>query len=213
MTHLHVFVLVSDDATLNQKTRNSLALLAHLPLDISWLDNIATLESLTTSAEYCLIMPAGDHLTPSYLDAFFLLPDPLRYAYQPQFSYLFAKRGHIFYRRNTDICPIAEEINALLLSPHHARHIIFPSEQLKPILYSRPPAAQNLFWHMAQYLATQNITLITLADCISIEYQNVPELVKAENMVEHLYPQVSLAFDKEGLLSNQNFSDLYGNPQ
>ena len=168
MNRIHIFVLSSENAVLNQKTQNSLALIQHFPITITWMNDISVLVNMPITEEHSVIIPAGDHLTESYLDAFLTLPQTFNYAYQPQFSLLFANRGEIFYRCNIDISPIMEEINTLLLTPHHSRHIIFSTNHLKSIITDAPASKQNLFWHIAQYLAEHKITLITIADCISI---------------------------------------------
>lgn len=211
MNRIHIFILSSKNTVLNQKTRNSLTLIQQLPITVTWISNIEPLTSTTITEEYCVIIPAGDHLTQSYLEAFLALPQPFDYAYQPQFTFLFANRGKTFYRRNIDISPVMEEINALLLTPHHARHIIFSSIHLNEIISTAPTNKQNLFWHIAQYLTAKQITLVALSDCISMEYQNLDVLHNKIEIAPHLYPSASVSFDKPGLLSNQNFSDLYGN--
>ncbi|HEZ4262362.1 TPA: hypothetical protein WIE97_001918 [Neisseria meningitidis] len=131
---LHIFVLSSNQKELNQKTSNSLQLFELFPLEITWINNLVDIKDIHILAPYCLLIPAGDHLTKSYLDGFFAMPKILNYAYQPYYSYIFSKRGSIFYRKNTDITPRTDEINTLLLAPHHSRHIIFPSFLLKKII-------------------------------------------------------------------------------
>ena len=211
MNYIHIFILSSKDTVLNQKTCNSLALIQQLPITTTWINDIASLTNAAISEKHCVIIPAGDHLTRSYLEAFLALNQPFDYAYQPQFSFLFAYRGKTFYRRNIDISPVMEEINALLLAPHHARHIIFASIHLNEIISTAPVNERNLFWHISQYLLTKQITLVTLSNCISMEYQNLDILHNKTEIVQNLYPKASASFDKQGLLFNQNFSDLYGN--
>lgn len=211
MNNLHIFVVSSQDRVLNQKTANSLALLKSHLFTYTWVDSIKQITLPAEKNDFCMILPAGDHMTQSYLDAFVAESHAYECAYQPQFSLLFAKRGKTFYRRNIDITPIMEEVNALLLSPHHARHIIFPTALLQAVITLAPEAESNFFWHLAQYLANRNITLTTLADCISMEYQAIEAIQEKADISKHLYPETTPLFDKAGLLANQNFSDLYGN--
>lgn len=210
MSHkdLHLFVLSSNQKEMNQKTSNSLKLLESYPIEVTWVNDILDLLNINISNPYCLLMPAGDHITRSYLDGFLHIPKILNYAYQPYYSYIFSKRGRIFYRKNIDITPNTDEINTLLLYPHHSRHIIFPSIFLNEVIENNIPL-ENIFWKISQAIIENDTCIVTIPDSISMEYLNHTIHDKEEIYKDSFPSCASDIFTRESFLTNQNFSDLY----
>jgi len=206
---LTVYVLMSASKSLNRKTLNSLLMLDEFKINIKWLESIGELSGrdLKKDNGFSLFLNGGDHITKSFLESFLKNKVNFLMAYQPEYSYIFSKRGKIFYRKNIDITPGTDEVNALLLYPHVSRHIIFPTVILKEIL--KRSFSNSFYWSLCQTIIELNLPIVILSSSISLEYYDLNILLDKEQIYTFSDPVRSELNDKEQFLLSQNFSDLY----
>jgi len=208
---LTIYVLLSDNKSLNRKTLNSLSLLDEFNITIKWIKALDELKLIdpAKSTQFSMFMNSGDHIARSFLETFFKKPLSFLLAYQAEYSYLFSDRGKVFYRKNIDITPETDEVNALMLYPHNSRHIIFPTNFIDSVIKKNDHIMRNFYWILAQTLIENNLLIVTLKSCITLEYFDVKSLQNEEQIFQFCDPVVSEIFDKNKLLLNQNFSNLY----
>lgn len=210
---LTVYVIMSASRSLNRKTLNSLLMLDEFKVNIEWLESIGELSSrdLRKDNGFSLFLNGGDHVTKSFLESFLesFLKNKINFliAYQPEYSYIFSNRGKIFFRKNIDITPGTDEVNALLLYPHVSRHIIFPTVILKEIL--KRNFSNNFYWGLCQTIIELNLPIVSLNSSISLEHYDLNILLDKEQIYSFSDPVRSELHDKEQFLLSQNFSDLY----
>jgi hypothetical protein len=170
---LNIIVIDFNDSTKLAKTLNSLEKI-----------NFDGISSLTVNGHdkfrmdileqkpYSILVNAGDIIGRRYINAFAMAIKLKDVFFQPQFTYLFERRGRCFFRKNFDIVHESEDVFALLLYPHISKHIIFRSKIAQHFQVNSSLTWSSVFPELVRIIIQQKVDIGILPNTITAEDMN-----------------------------------------